>query len=313
MMKHLRGFTLIELLVVIAIIAILAAILFPVFARARDSAVRTQCLNNTKQIALGALMYLQDYDEMMPLAFNIPGGLNEPVDPNGAVLYANPWIRDRACFINARGSACSASGQIDQLRYLPIGQLRGNAPRNVRDQDGRFPLYFPRQIDPYIKAGAQQNTYLLRSKKGIWACPADHSAIIGQSGNVNSLFELSGLPWIRVIGHDYLYNTWLIYQYSDILRGGRPSDWVLKPRGIGNIARPAEIILVFEAQGMWHGQTTASNGGPVAEGWNVAFADGHAKYLQNAIFMDQHPQSQARGGGRNVRLNQDPEASDPNQ
>ena len=57
------GFTLIELLVVIAIIAILAAILFPVFAQARESARSVSCLSNTKQIALGQLMYAQDYDE----------------------------------------------------------------------------------------------------------------------------------------------------------------------------------------------------------------------------------------------------------
>ena len=55
-----RGFTLIELLVVIAIIAILAAILFPVFARAREKARQTSCLANVKQITLGALMYVQD-------------------------------------------------------------------------------------------------------------------------------------------------------------------------------------------------------------------------------------------------------------
>lgn len=61
-----RGFTLIELLVVIAIIAILAAILFPVFARAREKARQTSCLSNVKQIALGMLMYIQDYDERFP-------------------------------------------------------------------------------------------------------------------------------------------------------------------------------------------------------------------------------------------------------
>jgi prepilin-type N-terminal cleavage/methylation domain-containing protein/prepilin-type processing-associated H-X9-DG protein len=61
-----QGFTLIELLVVIAIIAILAAILFPVFARARENARRTSCLSNLKQIGLAVQQYTQDYDELLP-------------------------------------------------------------------------------------------------------------------------------------------------------------------------------------------------------------------------------------------------------
>ncbi len=61
------GFTLIELLVVIAIIAILAAILFPVFAQAREMARKTSCLSNMKQLDLGWLMYVQDYDEANPM------------------------------------------------------------------------------------------------------------------------------------------------------------------------------------------------------------------------------------------------------
>ena len=61
-----RGFTLIELLVVIAIIAILAAILFPVFARAREQARKTTCLSNLKQIGTSMMMYVQDYDEVYP-------------------------------------------------------------------------------------------------------------------------------------------------------------------------------------------------------------------------------------------------------
>jgi prepilin-type N-terminal cleavage/methylation domain-containing protein/prepilin-type processing-associated H-X9-DG protein len=71
-----RGFTLIELLVVIAIIAILAAILFPVFAKAREKARQTSCLNNQRQIAVAILMYAQDHDETLPDASNVWVELN---------------------------------------------------------------------------------------------------------------------------------------------------------------------------------------------------------------------------------------------
>ena len=70
MRKNIRGFTLIELLVVIAIIAILAAILFPVFARARENARKATCQSNLKQIGMGVVMYAQDYDETLPFNYN---------------------------------------------------------------------------------------------------------------------------------------------------------------------------------------------------------------------------------------------------
>jgi len=71
------AFTLIELLVVIAIIAILAAILFPVFAQAREQARKTTCISNDKQVELAVLMYIQDYDETLPLAAS-PDYSNDP-------------------------------------------------------------------------------------------------------------------------------------------------------------------------------------------------------------------------------------------
>jgi len=75
-LRRKTGFTLIELLVVIAIIAILAAILFPVFAQAREKARQTTCLSNFKQIGLGVMMYVQDWDETYPTSrlYALPGG-----------------------------------------------------------------------------------------------------------------------------------------------------------------------------------------------------------------------------------------------
>jgi prepilin-type N-terminal cleavage/methylation domain-containing protein len=70
--KSAEGFTLIELLVVIAIIAILAAILFPVFAQAREKARAISCLSNTKEVGLAVLQYVQDYDESMPSGIYTP-------------------------------------------------------------------------------------------------------------------------------------------------------------------------------------------------------------------------------------------------
>jgi len=124
-MGRTRGFTLIELLVVIAIIAILAAILFPVFAKAREKARQSSCLSNVKQIGLGLLQYAQDFDERLPATyqwyvqgndwplyswrmcvypyvknsqiFRCPSDNQNSGDPSGAVsmlvsYHANPWI-----------------------------------------------------------------------------------------------------------------------------------------------------------------------------------------------------------------------------
>ena len=87
-----RGFTLIELLVVIAIIAILAAILFPVFAQAREKARQTTCVSNTRQMALAVLQYLQDYDETFPRDSN-DGQKTFWMD------YVQPYVKNTAIWI----------------------------------------------------------------------------------------------------------------------------------------------------------------------------------------------------------------------
>ena len=87
------AFTLIELLVVIAIIAILAAILFPVFARARENARRSSCSSNLKQIALGIKQYTQDYDERFPLVVT-PSPVTEP----GWAYAIQPYLKSEQIF-----------------------------------------------------------------------------------------------------------------------------------------------------------------------------------------------------------------------
>jgi prepilin-type N-terminal cleavage/methylation domain-containing protein/prepilin-type processing-associated H-X9-DG protein len=125
-----RGFTLIELLVVIAIIAILAAILFPVFARAREKARQASCQSNLKQLALGVLMYAQDYDERTCGAYGNSGRLDGHTIPPGPVsgrggagswwLWPDlvyPYVKNKQLFIcpSFPGGYCRYAGNQDAL------------------------------------------------------------------------------------------------------------------------------------------------------------------------------------------------------
>jgi prepilin-type N-terminal cleavage/methylation domain-containing protein/prepilin-type processing-associated H-X9-DG protein len=128
-----KGFTLIELLVVIAIIAILAAILFPVFAQARESARQTQCTNNQKQIATSVLMYVQDYDETFPMSAYF--GRNPQGQPALVAIYdvLAPYIKNVDIFVcpsyrpgidwpqrvQAAGSPAPALGTFRYVGYIP--------------------------------------------------------------------------------------------------------------------------------------------------------------------------------------------------
>ena len=127
-----RGFTLIELLVVIAIIAILAAILFPVFAQARAEARKATCISNNKQIVLGVLMYTQDYDETLPMCAwartNLPVFMwydaIEPYVKVGAAGIENPRLEARLLLAHALGRT------VEDLIREPAAKPRHRAECN---------------------------------------------------------------------------------------------------------------------------------------------------------------------------------------
>jgi prepilin-type N-terminal cleavage/methylation domain-containing protein/prepilin-type processing-associated H-X9-DG protein len=101
-MKNKRGFTLIELLVVIAIIAILAAILFPVFAKAREKARQSSCINNMKQLTTALTMFANDHEEQYPSAFFNSRNFSSPgssrvIDQWKEMLY--PYIKTTGVFV----------------------------------------------------------------------------------------------------------------------------------------------------------------------------------------------------------------------
>jgi prepilin-type N-terminal cleavage/methylation domain-containing protein/prepilin-type processing-associated H-X9-DG protein len=141
-MRHRKvGFTLIELLVVIAIIAILAAILFPVFAQAREKARTISCLSNTKQMDLGVLMYVQDYDESFPislyladpgtgLAFSVYDAIFPYTKNNGIVQCPSaPHVIDWTAYMALFG--LTTPNNFRYASYCPNVTLFADGPDNV--------------------------------------------------------------------------------------------------------------------------------------------------------------------------------------
>lgn len=188
-----RAFTLIELLVVIAIIAILAAILFPVFAQAREKARGAACLSNMKQIGTATMMYAQDNDEYLPYgyAYTWPGqkdlywwqDLDRPYVKNEAVYTCpsasphvlwtslrppglpKPLVKDYIC--NAQGGAYAASGHKEWVNangpFINNWQNPSRALAEIEDTagtiaifDGRsdaFEIWRLEQVDAWYNAG----------------------------------------------------------------------------------------------------------------------------------------------------------------
>lgn len=121
------AFTLIELLVVIAIISILAAILFPVFAQAREKARQTSCVSNDKQLALGVLMYAQDYDETLP-----PTAVPNEDD---SILWPdelNPYVKNNQIrFCPSDGEEKLNSYGLNELNFSDLTDDDALPPKNL--------------------------------------------------------------------------------------------------------------------------------------------------------------------------------------
>ena len=145
-----RGFTLIELLVVIAIIAILAAILFPVFARAREKARQTSCLSNVKQMGLGAMMYVQDYDEVM--FYRSSGAWTSPgrivwCPRDGYPSLLDPYVKNTQIGRCPSKKNRNGYGYNIQFGGISIGEIDRPAEKVLFSDDtfGSLTLYSPSQ------------------------------------------------------------------------------------------------------------------------------------------------------------------------
>ncbi len=249
-----RGFTLIELLVVIAIIAILAAILFPVFAKAREAARKTTCLSNLKQIGTATLMYVQDYDEQFPWLMQ-DGRTNDDATGLSKGLPAGPpvWSIDlegqRGLFIEAKLQPYVKNYQMFLCPTLggdPVVMGTDNLPLNAYGSYG------------YAFGGVGQNP----------------------SPAVNRIpLEL----FVRLIGP-------LLGPPYD---SNNPQDFYLAGQPLAKLGTPTDAVISFcNSYGAHQGVRDAAvipkalgGTGENATGATLAvYADGHAKYKTGSFF-----------------------------
>lgn len=255
-----RAFTLIELLVVIAIIAILAAILFPVFAQAREQARTSMCLSNIKQLSLSSLMYVQDYDERFP-SWNWPffcnGGNNGAPRDSAAfwTMAIYPYVKntgvyqcpDDALRWNDAWAGCSDDGGKNDM-FAPINPATG---KSCKFWEGCNPKYVSYGLDESLAGGWPTNALAGVPTPANWALFAD---------NGSQLMDL--WVWQQPNANNANY----IVARTAFSNQGCCLIW----QG----AKPASFFLSKYSQSFLD-NITRHHGGE-----NVSFVDGHAKYFR---------------------------------
>lgn len=241
-MQQRKGFTLIELLVVIAIIAILAAILFPVFAKAREKARQASCLSNVKQMTSAAMMYVQDYDETFMCA-NL--NLSEPFWPFQLEPYIKSWnVFD--CPSNSVWTSRSSTpwppyvfpgGYPDYCFIYALWDGRPTQPPALRGPTTLASVPEPADkflcFDSCTFIGGSYGYALTASQCGQWAGPTTSCP---NSENVQGSF-LSGSPNLKYLPHSGGANFGFIDGHAKWQSGGQiwnNADWKADPR----LARP---------------------------------------------------------------------------
>lgn len=268
-----RAFTLIELLVVIAIIAILAAILFPVFAQARASARAISCVSNTKQFSLAVLMYAQDYDETIPRLDNnrwdtVPNWGNAGSDPNEPnAMFAGvvqPYIKNtdlQYCPEAGRTNWKSAIGDpsVDSNPYVPALDAKGLYVGTYSQQAVNWLLVegYPGSDWGWDSARATATGPI--GTMASWSRPAEIVLNVGDSvwGNV-------GTPISQAVGNEGVWPSG--YPGIQCGYGGNPYGWTwYVHRGSQRSGNPPANTSLWGQVGINSGRA------------NVALADGHVK------------------------------------
>jgi prepilin-type N-terminal cleavage/methylation domain-containing protein/prepilin-type processing-associated H-X9-DG protein len=158
-----RGFTLIELLVVIAIIAILAAILFPVFAKAREAARQSSCNSNVRQLSTAVLMYVQDYDELFPRA-NCDG-LSSGQNWN---ISCQPYIKNTGVF-KCPSQTPTTGMDVQPGAANPCGGGRPNLPIGFSGHRANYGFNLVRHGNGLAQISQVSSQFMLMEAGNPWA------------------------------------------------------------------------------------------------------------------------------------------------